>query len=67
MIHRKAKIGYWGVNVNHDYSGIIILAGQDGDQTRTVLSVKQAEEMIREIQRKIEIVKERQDDRQGTH
>lgn len=64
MIHRRSRSGYWGVNCNHDYSGIIILAGSDyfQDQARTVLSVKQAEEMIKEIQRQIEVVKSKADE-----
>jgi hypothetical protein len=62
MIHRQAILGHWGVNRNSGLDGIIIHVGDSsGDQCRAVLSVEQAGEMIREIQRQIDFLKAKEE------
>jgi hypothetical protein len=58
MVHRWAVSGYWGVNVNYDRSEVIVLTGCDTGQARVVLSVAEAEEMIAEIRKQIDVIKE---------
>lgn len=57
MVHRHAMIGYWGVNVNSQRDGVIVLTGSEEDQVRAVLTVDQAELMVYALQEQIKVLK----------
>jgi hypothetical protein len=65
MIYKKMLSGSIGVNVNHAFESVLIAVqtGEDDEsfenfvQTRVILTVKQTEQLILDLQRQLERIK----------
>lgn len=60
MIYSQVKQGSVGVNVNHDFSCILLaVTDSDGESARVSMTEEQAEQLIKTLQEKIIVVKSR--------